>query len=920
MPSRPRLRNVGAPLSRSSSTSSRAGGGVATDSAPQSTMLFLRSPQPSGYAFGDPAPAVASSVAPPKSNKWDASSTQQHDDENKELFRRTPLFSSSTSATTSSAQPSATLPLAAQAQRCHGSDDAEIYHRRWSHVVMGATSGILFSIACFVAYCCYLLMSPYMGGISFGVLLSIVLHPKTRHDKLARAGLCVSKMESVNAAWGPIHAAPSLPNNSNSKFTIPGKRKSPAPPPSVPLASLTRSLPLWLSKWIGSMVSLVPFVRHAIYEGALFMGMQKLPSVIRRSSSSKKKVGSLLHVSVAGCATSIAIFVSTAAMLTGLVPFVLLHVALLVLFLLLVPILSEKSFAYYMERLWKFALMSYFCCGLMYCFFSDVVVVTQTVQHTTSVVVESSRSIVTQRANWTELIQMRNKVLSDFVVANNLTDVVEHMKQLEPLLANLSSSIHEVFSPSSSGADVTNGSATTGASPVNGSSSGFARGTATFNFGNWTEFVRHVQEAYHRLQSPSSEQDGVTSLITTAFTSLTDKSRYLGVALLTLVLKVVENVVNVFDGVYEMALFVFVFKYLTQLRHTVVYYLIDKMLSPLHHPMAKDHATAIERDITISFETLFQSFWHITWFHFCSTFCCFRLWGSPLPFFSGLVAVAMALFPFVPKWFSPCMIKFFVLLGDRVMNISDDWSTAFLLVWDYELLTFAAIGYLVMKDEWLLSVERGLRGASRQDSRGVVREQLPTFLVGTCIILGLVVYGLRGVLLGPLTVIVARTLFDNWDSLSSGMLPMPAFAVVQHSSSSGKTQAAHSTGAATENRAKKIHQDDAASSPLFEISPFLAPSSSSATVSRNGSFSMTMSPSKLVLGNNGSNDVAPSAAAAKRGSVTTATTTARTSNSRDATAAARDRNNVTRNNSDDEEIKSYDISRTPELLVLKKKQ
>ncbi|CUE74038.1 transmembrane protein, putative, partial [Bodo saltans] len=161
MPSRPRLRNVGAPLSRSSSTSSRAGGGAA-DSAPQSTMLFLRSPQPSGYAFGDPPPAVASSVAPAKSNRWDTSSTQQHDDENEELFRRTPLFSSSTSANTLSAQPSATVPHTAQSNRCHGSDDAEIYHRRWSHVVMGATSGILFSIACFVAYCCYLLMSPYM--------------------------------------------------------------------------------------------------------------------------------------------------------------------------------------------------------------------------------------------------------------------------------------------------------------------------------------------------------------------------------------------------------------------------------------------------------------------------------------------------------------------------------------------------------------------------------------------------------------------------------------------------------------------------------------------------------------------------------------------------------------------------------------
>jgi uncharacterized membrane protein len=849
-------------------------------------MLFLRSPQPSGYAFGDAQPAV---LTQPTTTKCEAPLPLHDDGAMDDHFRRTPLFTSTSGPSTDIAQPPTASPY--PAFHC-ATDDAEIYHRRWSHVVMGATSGILFSIACFVGYCCYLLMSPYMGGISFGVLLSIVLHPKTRHDKLARAGLCISKMERVNAAWGPINAAPMPPPSTSG--TTGGKRKVLPPSPATPLAALVRSLPLWLSKLIGSLLSLIPFVRHAVYEGAMFMGMQKLPNVFRRRSLSKKKVG-ILRVSVAGCATSVAIFLSTAAMLTGLLPFVLMHAALLVVFLLLVPILSEKTFVHHMERLWKFSVMTYFCCGLMFCFFSDVVVVTQTVQRTTSVVVESSRSIVTQRANWTEIIQMRNKLLSDFVVSNNLTDVVEHMKELEPLLANVSSSIYSMFSHSG----VVSDGSTAGTS--NSSES-----AATVNVGNWTDFVKHMQEAYHRLQSATIEQGGITSLVTTAFASLTDKSRYLGVAMLTLVLKVVENIVTAFDGVYEMALFMFVFKYLTQLKHTVVYYLIDKMLSPLHHPIAKEHAAAIERDITISFETLFQSFWHITWFHFCSTFCCFRLWGSPLPFFSGLVAVAMALFPFVPKWFSPCMIKFFFLLGDRLMIISGDWSTAPLLVWDYELLTFAAIGYLVMKDEWLLSVERGLRGASRQDSRGVVREQLPTFLVGTCIILGLVVYGLRGVLLGPLTVIVARTIFDNWDSLSSGLLPIPPSAVVRQPGDVPQSLV----------RQKLETRNSLSSSlPLFEISPLLAPST--ANVSRNGSFSTTMCPSKLVL---------PSAATVAVGGGVVDTTMANASQSEHARrSASRDsvakQQRSSRPKADDrEDVRVYDVVQTPDMLVLKKKQ
>jgi hypothetical protein len=618
--------------------------------------------------------------------------------------------------------------------------DADIYHRRWSRVVMGATSGFLFSIACFVFYCCYLLMSPYMSGISLGILLSIVLHPKTKHEKATRFARCVAEMQRTNTAWGL------QPVETPSKATGGGAE-------SVPL------LPLWLRKWFGALRSLLPFVRYAVHEGALFLGMQKLPTPAgrkKKSSSVKKKQQQSPFGTTASSSSSMSaapplsppqrpvrgiaqccgvfVFIATATMLTGIVPFALIHAGLLVMCIIVVPILSEQTFVLCMEKLWKLCLVSYFCCALAYCFFTDVVAVTNTVQRTTSVVVTSSRTLMEERVggvNWTELTQLKNRLVSEFVTANNLTDVVEHMKTLEPLVANLS-------------------------------------WTSWSASRNWSDVALHLQQAYQSLQS--SDHDDVTSLISSTFSSLGDKSRLVGITIISLLLKIVENVVNIFDGIYETALFVFVFRYLTELQHTVVYYLIAKMLSPLHHPLAKEHAVAIEQDITISFQTLLQSFWHMTWFHFCATYCCFRFWESPLPFFSGLLAIAMALFPFVPKWFSPCLVKFFVVLGDRILGL-DAWPSALFLYRDFELLTFAGVSLLVMKDDWLLSVERGLRGAAREDARGVVREQLPTFVVGTCIILGLVVYGLRGVLLGPLTVIVARTIFDNWDSLSSGLLP-----------------------------------------------------------------------------------------------------------------------------------------------------
>ncbi|KPA79087.1 putative mitochondrial putative multi-pass transmembrane protein [Leptomonas pyrrhocoris] len=250
-----------------------------------------------------------------------------------------------------------------------------------------------------------------------------------------------------------------------------------------------------------------------------------------------------------------------------------------------------------------------------------------------------------------------------------------------------------------------------------------------------------------------------------------------------LVARLASNLLELFDSVYALMLFVFFYRYLTQLEHTVLYYGIAKVLCVIQPDVGDLHARNIEHDITVSFITLLQSFWHLTWFHFCVTFCAFKLWGFPTPFLLGLVSVVLALFPLVPKWLSPCSIAFAYMViqlislttaeereGSPLLAFpgGHDWTAALLLGKPYLLfyartLSFGVAVLLECGDEWLLCVSRGLRGGFVTDAAGKGREQLQPFVVGTSLVLGFVAYGIRGIVFGPLTVIVARVLYDNWD-------------------------------------------------------------------------------------------------------------------------------------------------------------
>ncbi|KAG5478199.1 hypothetical protein CUR178_04913 [Leishmania enriettii] len=304
---------------------------------------------------------------------------------------------------------------------------------------------------------------------------------------------------------------------------------------------------------------------------------------------------------------------------------------------------------------------------------------------------------------------------------------------------------------------------------------------------------------------------------------------------LRLFFRVGSNLLGLFDWIYAVVLLIFLYRYLTRLEHTVLYYGVAKLLRVMQPELGDHHARHIERDITVSFITLLQSFWHLTWFHFCITFSTFKLWGFPTPFLVGLVSVLLALFPLVPKWLSPCSVALVYMLVQLVSLITTEetsisggsrpgeahpaagtvaplfslppdrswiealvWGKPYLLHYTRALSCGLAV-LLECGDEWLLCVSRGLRGGFVTDATGKDCEQLQPFVIGTALMLGFVAYGTRGIVFGPLTVIIARVLFDNWDIMLANRdpgrldLPPSSFAGVDGKSEEGEAPMVEST-------------------------------------------------------------------------------------------------------------------------------
>lgn len=265
---------------------------------------------------------------------------------------------------------------------------------------------------------------------------------------------------------------------------------------------------------------------------------------------------------------------------------------------------------------------------------------------------------------------------------------------------------------------------------------------------------------------------------------------------INLLIRFSHNVLEFFDSLYACTLFFVLFRYLISLDHTVLYYLIAKLLRALEPRHGERHARRIERDITTSFITLLQSFWHLAWYHFCCSFISFTVLGLPTPFFFGVVSVLLALFPLMPKACCPPTVAFLYFFYQNMVVHHRHLAGVFAamvpprepllaslypLVHQYSRITYLVAaapalldaravallvaGYLESRDDWLLCVTRGLGGGGtfRTDTEDFELDQYQPLVVGVALVLGFVAYGTSGIIIGPLTLIAAKAVYDNWD-------------------------------------------------------------------------------------------------------------------------------------------------------------
>lgn len=760
------------------------------------------------------------------------------------------------------------------------------YARHWSEVVLGATSAIMFLLVLSICYALYVLVAPYGQSIMYGVLLSIVMHPRSRLRSALYMGTAVDRMTRMQRHWA-----------------VRGR----------------------LMGLIGSWLSLRHFVSFVVMQGTFFLGLNKLrvharsrllgdggtggyaavaaaaPPPTRAMSGAQRKQGGsgagagtrapAATTAAKAAASAVAapasptaqhplehrrlvatprgrrvlryltafIAIGVAHLLIGVAYFVLLHLALAAVFAVTVPFMSAGSFVASMGRLWRVAVIAFFLAGLALNATADVLSIGAAVRRTTSAVVGSSggggaeqEAQPSPRSSSTSMraaalnssssgtvgsaplstdvvmaalgvagpqhsrldVLLVDKLqdvvvqeLADMFSDGNVTLMLETLMQVlpPPLLAIVTrDAVGAASSTASSGASFeatrfswrtawasarSLRSASAARSLIYASLSGSAgRAGSNANGSADVELSTGGGGGHGASNSAAAKVD--IDWLTVSRLIASRVLPYVEFAL-RLCMRVGANLLGLFDSLYAVMLFVFFYRYLTQLEHTVLYYGVAKALRVMQPELGGYHARNIEQDITVSFITLLQSFWHLTWFHFCVTFCVFKMWGFPTPFLQGLVSVVLALFPLVPKWLSPCSIALVYMLVQLASLLTSEVPGALhggtaaapllelpaeghawveVRVWGkpYPLhytraLSLALAVLLECGDEWLLCVSRGLRGGFITDAAGKGREQLQPFVVGTSLVLGFVAYGTRGIVFGPLTVIVARVLFDNWD-------------------------------------------------------------------------------------------------------------------------------------------------------------
>nr|CCC95147.1 unnamed protein product [Trypanosoma congolense IL3000] len=609
------------------------------------------------------------------------------------------------------------------------------YRSGWSKVMVGCTSGVAFFFVAAVFYALYALCNPYLGCISYGIAFSLVMHPGRRGGEgLLSRGLCLERMCDTYERW-----------TSRSKlFGI-----------------------------IGSILSLRHFIRYALGRSVVFFGIDKLlgnwclttrkavkilqsdvtPSKNKKPNKEEKtsnvfdagevhyapkRVDSLFH-----CLLMTGLICFVAHYMFGLLIFFGMHAALFTLFIITVPFMSCHNFVTVMWRIWVGAFALFFLVGFSYNLALDVISVNEVVKQTTSVVVavgtesadgklKGNRSNIPTRkpgneemsGAFVELVDVVKSKLSTMLLKElahsmNNTNATEFalsfQKALAPLMLTISS-------------DWTLKSLVQNKQSISMQLMALKRDLALVD---WVDVAKKIMERWN-----------------SCFVYVSRVALRFG-----------SNVLDLFDTIYACMLLFVIARYMMQLEHTVLYYLLAKLLRVFDPQCGEYHAQNIEAEVTTSLLTLLQSFWHKACFRFCITFCLFKCWAFPTPLVFGVISAVIAILPLAPKFISPVAVAFIYKLWLAVY--AGNFAAAALDPSFWSCFVAFCATYL---DERLLCVSKGYVSDYSPNNSEFRRLRIPTTVVSISLVLGFFHYGFPGIFLGPMTIVLARVLYDNWDA------------------------------------------------------------------------------------------------------------------------------------------------------------
>lgn len=612
----------------------------------------------------------------------------------------------------------------------------EQYQAAWTRVTTGCMSGIAFVLVVAVLYALYVLCSSYIYSVGCAVVLSIALHPnRCGGESRNWKGRYIERMRSTREKW------------------------------------TGRSRVFGL---LGSLLSLTHFFRYALGRGVAFSGVDKLlgragkrgrkfvkicdPSAGSNSGKDSKLQQKPANVLPAGDANSlkwqeestlscillVVLICFVAHLMFGILLFLGIHSILIALFIITVPFMTPDRFMSVMWRVWLLAITVFFFVGFSYNVALDVISISDVVKQTTSVVVEAgekwtggvkegnrtnvaasfSNGTAASSSSFAEFVNMtRSKLnkmfLQELAYAMNHTNATELALTVQhavsPLMSSLSSDI-SVRSLLKNGGNIRGN---------------FAQLKKLYEPVVWTDVAQKLMERWQELFVYANQ----------------------------LLMKLGSNVLNLFDSVYAVMLLFVVMHHLLQLEHTVLYYILAKLLKVLDPQCGEYHARKIETEITNSFHTLLQSFWHKACFRFCITFCLFKCWSFPTPLLFGVVSAVIALLPLAPKWISPVALTFMYKLFCAAYGDGFAAALADPCLWCC-FLAFCA----TYMDERLLCVSQGFLDDRSSVASAPGQWKLPTAVISTALVLGFFQYGVCGIFLGPMTVVLAKVLYDNWDT------------------------------------------------------------------------------------------------------------------------------------------------------------